>query len=279
LYTELSYEKTNPHRFTLPKRCLRIDWVPFVFRWGFLFMKRFTDTCIWTEDWFLDAPIEFKLFWFYVKDICNHAGIWKVNKRQFEFILGSSLSLIDFLKLVNTDKKRIEIVGSGKWYLTGFIHFQYGNILNENNRVHNSILKELTTYNIDNSTFEVKLRSNSGQSDHKEGVKDKDKEKEKENNIKVEFEKFWNEYDKKVGEKTKIFNKWKNLSEPEKLKIFEHIPKYKLSQPDKKYRKNPETYLNNKSWNDEIIENGTSKPDNKTGIRQDLSGSDYSTIV
>jgi len=27
------------------------------------------------------------------------------------------------------------------------------------------------------------------------------------------------------------------------------------STPDKQYRKNPETYLNNKSWNDEIIGN------------------------
>lgn len=98
--------------------------------------------------------------------------------------------------------------------------------------------------------------------------------------IKIEFEKFWNEYDKKVGEKIKVFNKWKVLPDSDKLKILEHIPKYKLSQPDKKYRKNPETYLNNKSWNDEIIENnGTTGTLQKTGIRQDLSDKDYSVIV
>jgi hypothetical protein len=34
---------------------------------------------------------------------------------------------------------------------------------------------------------------------------------------------------------------------------MEHVAKYKQAQPDKKFRKNPETYLNNKSWNDEII--------------------------
>ena len=32
-----------------------------------------------------------------------------------------------------------------------------------------------------------------------------------------------------------------------------HLPLYKKSQPNKKYRKDPGTYLNNKSWNDEII--------------------------
>ena len=34
---------------------------------------------------------------------------------------------------------------------------------------------------------------------------------------------------------------------------MKHLPLYKKSQPNKKYRKDPATYLNNKSWNDEII--------------------------
>ena len=37
-------------------------------------------------------------------------------------------------------------------------------------------------------------------------------------------------------------------------KIFETLPEYVNSTPDKKFRKNPETYLNNCSWNDEIIQ-------------------------
>jgi len=72
-----------------------------------------------------------------------------------------------------------------------------------------------------------------------------------------EFEIFWNLYDKKVGDKIKLEKKWHSLKPGERTAAMLHIPKYKLSQPDKKYRKNPQTYLNNKSWNDEIIENGT----------------------
>ena len=64
------------------------------------------------------------------------------------------------------------------------------------------------------------------------------------------FEYFWNEYDKKVGDKEKIKAKFFKISAREQAEIFAHIPKYKESQPDKKYRKNPDTYLNNKSWND-----------------------------
>jgi hypothetical protein len=157
-------------------------------------MKRFTDTCIWNEDWFLDAPTEFQLFWFYVKDNCNHAGIWRVNKKQFEFILGKKISLTDFLNKVNSDKERISVLASGKWYLTGFVSFQYGNILNENNRVHESIIKMLKCYNIDISTFEVKLRSILPQKGVKLTRKDKDKEKDKDNKketTKIEVTKTW----------------------------------------------------------------------------------------
>lgn len=74
------------------------------------------------------------------------------------------------------------------------------------------------------------------------------------------FEKAWILYDKKVGDKEKIRKKFEKLPVAEKQKIFEYIPAYKIAQPDKKYRKNFETFLNNKSWNDELIyKNGKNK--------------------
>jgi len=82
----------------------------------------------------------------------------------------------------------------------------------------------------------------------------------------LEFEEFWTLYDKKVGDKTKLKTKWKTINEDERRKILEHVPLYKESQPDKQFRKDPQTYLNNKSWNDEIIfKNGiNSKGDKPT---------------
>jgi hypothetical protein len=72
-------------------------------------------------------------------------------------------------------------------------------------------------------------------------------------NVIYSFSDFWNDYDKKVGDKSKVQKKFEALSNKNKELIKEHIPKYKKSQPNKKYRKDPSTYLNNKSWNDEII--------------------------
>jgi uncharacterized protein YdaU (DUF1376 family) len=79
-------------------------------------------------------------------------------------------------------------------------------------------------------------------------------------NINIDFIFFWDLYDKKIGLKDKIEKKWSSLTDDERQLAIEYIHKYKKAQPDKQYRKNPETFLNNKSWNDEIIvKNGTNK--------------------
>ncbi len=80
----------------------------------------------------------------------------------------------------------------------------------------------------------------------------------------VEFEMWWNLYDKKVGDKKKLMAKWRKIPKREIGEIFKHTKRYVQATPDKKYRKNPQTYLNNESWNDEIIEsNGkTNRTDN-----------------
>lgn len=75
------------------------------------------------------------------------------------------------------------------------------------------------------------------------------------------FEEFWTDYDKKVGDKDKLKKKWATVKSSDRMLIREYLPKYKAAQPDKKYRKDPSTFLNNKSWNDELIE---SKPEKKT---------------
>lgn len=88
-------------------------------------------------------------------------------------------------------------------------------------------------------------------------------ETEIETETNVLFENFWDLYDKKRGDKIKLEKLWHKLTDEEREKIMLYIPKYKLSQPDKKYRKDPQTFLNNKSWKDEIIEQGNNNNINR----------------
>lgn len=71
--------------------------------------------------------------------------------------------------------------------------------------------------------------------------------------VNISFESWWLEYDKKVGSKSTLEKKWLKLTDNERLLAIKHTKKYKESQPDKQYRKNPEAYLNQKTFNDEII--------------------------
>lgn len=68
----------------------------------------------------------------------------------------------------------------------------------------------------------------------------------------TDFAFFWQSYDKKVG-KDKCIRLWRKLSKQEKMICMQYVPLYKQAQPDKQFRKNPETFLRNKSWQDEII--------------------------
>lgn len=70
------------------------------------------------------------------------------------------------------------------------------------------------------------------------------------------FNDFWDFYDKKVG-KANTIKQWKKLKPEEIEKIFTHLPKYKQAN-EKQFRKDPERYLKNKTFNDEVID-GTSK--------------------
>ena len=120
--------------------------------------KRFTDTMKWNEDWYLDLSLTDKLFWIYICDNCDHAGIFKPNKRMFELLIGGEIDVQKFLNTVNQDKTRICVLGNGRWFLAGFIEFQYGNKLNPNNRVHKSILNILNDNDLNLEVFDTKVR-------------------------------------------------------------------------------------------------------------------------
>lgn len=90
---------------------------------------------------------------------------------------------------------------------------------------------------------------------NKEGNKEnKEKESNKviNNVIGLPFDLFWNGYQKKVDRK-KSESLWQKLNEETQNVILDYLPGYVQSTPNVKYRKNPDTFLRNKSWENEII--------------------------
>lgn len=70
---------------------------------------------------------------------------------------------------------------------------------------------------------------------------------------KYTFDKVWDLYDKKVGDKDKLRKKWEGIKIKDRIKIFEFIPAY-VALTEKAYRKNFQTFLNQKAWTNEEIE-------------------------
>jgi hypothetical protein len=107
-------------------------------------MKRFTDTAINEEDWYLSGSPAHREFWRYILDKCDCAGILRPNFTVFNSTFRHSLSADDFLSWVNKDKERVRTLENGRWWITGFIGFQYGiSVLSETSSVHKGIAKQL----------------------------------------------------------------------------------------------------------------------------------------
>jgi len=108
--------------------------------------KRFTDTDKWKKSFIKSLPTEYKLFWLYLLDDCNHAGIWHVEMEVAQARLGIQLSIE---KIRGLFKGRVvEFDGGTKWFIPDFITFQYGTLKASNN-AHNSVLQELSKYQIE----------------------------------------------------------------------------------------------------------------------------------
>ena len=107
--------------------------------------KRFTDTDKWKKPFIRSLPAEYKIFWFYLLDDCDHAGIWHVDLEIAEIKLGTKLSL-DKARGLFTGKV-VEFDNGTKWFIPDFIEFQYGS-LTEKNKMYKPVYSVLQRYNL-----------------------------------------------------------------------------------------------------------------------------------
>lgn len=137
--------------------------------------KRFTDTSKWRKSFLRSMPSAYKLFWLYICDDCDHAGIWHVDMEVAKIYIGEEL---DYTKAIEIFAGRvISFDGDSKWFIPSFIEFQYPGELNEKNKVHNSVISTLKKYGLIQGASKGLVWG-------LEAPKDKDKEKDKEKEIK-----------------------------------------------------------------------------------------------
>lgn len=78
------------------------------------------------------------------------------------------------------------------------------------------------------------------------------KERKEEKSINIPFTSFRDLYNRKVWDKNACERKWEKLKPEEREKIINTLPDRLHQFSDKQFQPHPETYLNQKRWNDEI---------------------------
>ena len=129
--------------------------------------KRFTDTAIWDRVWYRKLSPAEKVAFNYIKDRCDNVGVWCPDTELADFIIGEPIDWESFLSKLNSN---IVVLNNGKWWLTDFCDFQYGQ-LSPDCKPHQSYIKLLKKHT---------LWEGYSKGIHTLQEKDKDKELDKE---------------------------------------------------------------------------------------------------
>lgn len=108
--------------------------------------KRYRNTEIWDVKEFRELEPQYKLFWIFIKDRCNHGGIWHVDFGAVFFYTGCKLTAEDVLVVF---KNKIRVVNENIWHIPEYIEEQYGSkLLDDSVRYQKSALDILRIYNL-----------------------------------------------------------------------------------------------------------------------------------
>jgi len=212
--------------------------------------KRFTDTEKWKKHFIKSLSTVNKLFFLYILDECDHAGIWHVEEEIASIRIGENIDIEQAKKELG--KHIVEFDNKEKWFIPYFIEFQYGE-LNPTVNVHRSVLSKLKKYKLNKHLMNC---SQAVKDKDKDKVIDKDKDKEMFNDARIlyggnkrgldtEFANFkkhkdWKEHLPKL--RTSIINQSKYREDKKSLKQF--VPEWKHFK----------TWINNRCWEEEYQE-------------------------
>jgi len=107
--------------------------------------KRFIDTGLFDDTWFMELSKDAKIFWIYCFTKCDHAGIIELNERLFKFQTG----LNSLQTVIEQLGNRLVRVNERYFFIPKFIDFQYPNFPNSNVKAQKSAIERLQKFNID----------------------------------------------------------------------------------------------------------------------------------
>lgn len=108
-------------------------------------MKRMTETEKWDDPWFRTLKPEYKVFWEFIRDRCDCAGVWKVDFAAVEFFTGLKLNPQEVLSAFGG---RVVDITKGRWWVVKFVSFQCGAILSDKSIPHQKVKAKLVEHGL-----------------------------------------------------------------------------------------------------------------------------------
>lgn len=205
--------------------------------------KRFTDCDKWKDPWFRQLPIAYKLFWSFICDNCDNAGVWKVDMKTATHFIGRKVTETETLHHL---AGRVVPLNTENWLVNKFVGFQFGT-LSSDSPLHKAVLKLIQKH-----TLSLPYPYPSTRVQVKDKEKDKDKEDVKKLGVVGDFELIWKRYPNKDGRKAaKRYFKASIETQADWENIQKALTNYLRSEPVRNgFIKNGSTWFNN--WQDWI---------------------------
>lgn len=190
-------------------------------------------------DWCFENPEKINpnhsAMYFFIIEHCNRLG-WKDKFGLPTTMVKEAIGIKNFRTYVNTLNDLVE------W---GFIK-----MVEKSKNQHSSNIVAI----VKNAKATTKALDKAVQKHSQKQCKSKDTiyKQETINLEQITFDQFWELYGKKVGDKKKCNSKWDKLPDFDRQKIIDTLPAFKSKITDKKFQPFPETYLNQRRWDDEI---------------------------
>jgi len=136
--------------------------------------KRFIDTGLFDDDWFMELAKDAKILWIYFLTKCDHAGMLKLNARLCEVQTGIK-DLNGTIKLLGN---RIITVSERLYFIPKFLQYQYPGFPYSKAKAQLSAIEILTKHGlfIDGKLTVAELLTNSYSNGNGNGNKKKESE-------------------------------------------------------------------------------------------------------
>lgn len=174
--------------------------------------QRNTDTEIWKDPWFRRLPALEKVFWRYLCDNVDDAGVWKEDLDLAAFQIGEAIDKDRALQHFNAGKERVKEFKTGYWLIIDFVAFHYGGIdlSNPTNNFHRHITSLVNRHGIQGL-----VSPSLGAKDKGKGIEERKDIGDSKGEVLALFDEFWKTYPARHGKK---------IEKEATLKEFKKIP-------------------------------------------------------